>query len=229
MSMKKVRMKWGLIALCFVMAASFAGATSTCASLVTIDVGSIGSCTVAIGSYTYTFSNFQQQDTAFSTGSTADVFLTNVAVSGGEILLTFNPNEQAGGVTDIHFGYEVSVTNSAGAPVVGIFGSDLSIPMADTGTAITEEDCSNQPSFVDGSGCTTLGTLGVNQAGNLLISSNTYAGQSTIWVWKDLEITGSLGHDSAFTESLATPEPMTFSLMGVGLLGIGLLGRRLRK
>jgi hypothetical protein len=31
------------------------------------------------------------------------------------------------------------------------------------------------------------------------------------------------------TYSTAAPEPMTFSLMGVGLLGIGLIGRRLRK
>lgn len=225
--MKKTWISFGLVTLGFLMATSVASAT-TCLSdtdnnTASVDVTTIGSCTVTLNGNTYTFSNFSVEETA-GTG-TATIDLTNVTTSGDEIFLTFNPNEAAGGVTDEHFAYEING--------VGMNGADLSIGEAQTGTAITEENCGGLPTFSDGSNCTPnlfggTNNLGVNQSDNILSSSLNYTSSvSTVYVWKDLEVFGSLGHDSAFTESLsATPEPMTLSFVGLGLVGIGFLGRR---
>ncbi len=233
--MTKRALNYSILAVMFLGAMSLASA-STCASLVSggpIDVTSLDGCTVDIGSNIYTFSNFAYVAAGGNTSGWAglDLVQGGVSVVGNEISFNFNPNEQVGGVTDVHFQYQISG--------VGINGSSLAVTAADTGATISEENCTMNPSnnqvSLDGGNCGTgsnidLLNLSVAQSGPLT-ASGTFASQSEIWVWKDIEITTN-GHDSSFTEDVtasAVPEPMTMSLMGAGLLGLGLLGRRMRR
>lgn len=232
--MTKRALNFSILAVMFVAAMSVASASS-CASLVTggpIDVTLLDGCTVNIGTSVYTFSNFAYVAAGGSSAGWAGVDLVQngVSVVGDEINFNFNPNEQVGGVTDVHLQYQIS------GP--GLDGSSLAVTAADTGATISEENCTMNPSnnqgSLDGANCGTgnnidLLNLSVAQTGPLSAAGTFTAPQNEFWVWKDIEITTN-GHDSSFTEdAAAVPEPMTMSLMGAGLLGLGFLGRRMRR
>jgi hypothetical protein len=64
------------------------------------------------------------------------------------------------------------------------------------------------------------GSSSINNSVDVVVSESLSAGQIQSATGNVYEL---------ITYSTAAPEPMTFSLMGVGLLGMGLVGRRLRK
>jgi hypothetical protein len=171
----------------------------------------------------YIFDNFGAY-----TGADSIMQLTALALVGNEIVASFDPNEGVG-TNDVHLQFEVS----GGL----ILGADLALAAGDTLASISEANCSQNPSNDPALSGTTCGTnfLSPNlivstpdlNNGNPLSAKQIYAGgpESQVWVWKDALINTSSGHDSAFTESfiipsLNVPEPMQFSLVGLGLLAI---------
>jgi hypothetical protein len=172
----------------------------------------------------YVFDNFSAY-----TGADNIVQLTALAVVGNEIVASFDPQEGVG-TTDVHLQFEVS----GGL----ILGSDLALALGDTLASISEANCTQNPSndpALSGTTCGTnllkpnliVGTPDLNN-GNPISASQLYAGGpvTNVWVWKDILIATSGGHDSAFTESfvipsvMSVPEPIALSLTGLGLLAL---------
>ena len=231
--MRKNGLSLCLVTLCFLLASSVASASiADCNTLGTVNVLTIGSCTATLNGNTYTFSNFNDYVASGNSSSWTGLNMLGYTTSGDEIIMSFNPNQTGGGVTDVHLQYEVTGPD--------IVGGDLALAPADAGASISEENCTSNPSVnqttLDGTNCATspnpLLLLSVSTiTGPTSVPQTNFAAgaQSNVWVWKDILIT-AIGHDSSFNESLAaTPEPMTLSVVGIGLLGIGLLGRRVRR
>jgi hypothetical protein len=132
--------------------------------------------------------------------------------------IEFNPNlSYVGGVSsDLELEFQVV------GPVNGV-----SLSFNGTGTGfVNEVVCTTFMSLgfcgSDGNTGTLLATLNVT-SGNQTESA-IFAGQSEVWIYKD--INSGNAPFSEVSQAYSTPEPMTLSLMGAGLLGLGLLGRR---
>lgn len=159
-----------------------------------------------------TFSDFTYAFTPSVQPVTAVPYVLGLAgapytnVFGSEARLTFTVAPQYDWV-DLIMNYSVT-----GGGIIGISNSVA------PGGSITEYACTAPFS---GSSCpgTTLASLATNQ-------SATFAPQQTIYIHKDIQPPSALGGMSDFTDSVYTPEPMTFVLLGSGLLGVGLLRRR---
>jgi hypothetical protein len=109
----------------------------------------------------------------------------------------------------------------------GIQGIDLGFTATGGNVTITETACS--AAFVmdacpNGDLLATIGGQLTNTSGQF---SANFAPTSTVYIQKDIDL-GS-GTVTDFSDSVLTPEPMTFSMLGLGLLGIGLVGRRVRR
>ncbi len=213
-------------------------AAPTCASLVTasginvLSINGLGGCTVG----NLLFSNFQVSNASAGTG-TAEIDLTQngVSIAGSTIGLNFNPNlgfaTTGGTITDLHFSFTVTGgLIGAGLDNTNSINSSIN-ELACTGSSSTSGctapilwntvDASGQASQCIGSTASGNGFTGVCSWGG---------GQPTVNFFKDISIGDpSTSHNTSFTETFITPEPVTLSLMGFGLLGLGLMSRRLRK
>jgi hypothetical protein len=172
------------------------------------------SCTLG----SLTFSNFQYTlapPTGFE-NAPFQVLVNNIIPSGNDVVLGFNPDTASG--SDLQLEFQVTGV---------IQGVDLSYN-GNTG-AINEEVCLVYmqsgvcPTASDVNGPSTLSSLGVNPT-NQNAQLNFTTAQTSIWIFKD--IAAGAGFFSEVNQSFVVPEPMTFSLLGVGLLGLGLMGRR---
>ena len=242
--MRKSFISLCLMALCFIIMASTAGAVATCgvAPLGTGNVLTIGTCTIG----GLTFSNLQVINASSGVG-TAEVDLTTATLNAGVVDLNFNPNlgtgTIGGTINDLHFAFTVA----------GVVTGD-GITNSGTGSAIQEQACNVATGL--GGGCPSPGNLLWNtvsldgQTGSCIgnVASGTdvtngpcqfgslaqAAGPVQQWIFKDIGISNpATSHLSSFDETFggatSVPEPMTLTLMGMGLLGVGFLGRRLKK
>jgi hypothetical protein len=217
--------KFLMVTAAFALTAASALAVPACSTLIGQDVNPGGnttsiSCTVG----PLTFSNFQYSLAGGSGTPTIDLSGVYGPSAGPEppaglFGLNFNPN--LGGSTnptDLHFTFEVT-------------GPTLSAFLFNGGTAnsqIQERICNSAGVSISGS-CTgaQVGTDMVANGGQS--QSITFAPQTAIFVWKDINITSAtLDHMSSFDQAFGSPEPMTMSMMGLGLLGLGLIRRRFR-
>jgi hypothetical protein len=231
-----------MLVVLFLMAGSASAIPVTCSSLVTasgINVLAIGSCSEG----NYVFSNFAVSNASAGVG-TAEIDLTQGGATflGGVASLNFNPNlgfgTTGGTITDLHFSFTVTalvgLITGAGLDNSSSINSSINeincLTSSSTagcqGTQVWNTDAlSGQTTSCTGNTASITGGPG-GVAGNPCAYG---AGQSTVYVFKDISIGDpSTSHNTSFTETFV-PEPMTLSLMGLGLLGVGILGRRIRK
>ncbi len=210
-------------------------AAPTCASLVTasgvnvLTINGLGGCTVGND----LFSNFQVSNASAGTGTAEiDIVQGGVLFNGSTISINFNPNlgtaTTGGTITDLHFSFTVTGgligagldnTNSINSSINEIACTGTSSLSGCTAPIIWNTvDASGQASQCIGTTITGNGSTGVcNWGGN----------QAIVNFFKDISIGDpATSHNTSFTETFVTPEPVTLSLMGIGLLGVGLMSRR---
>lgn len=165
-----------------------------------------------------TFSNFSYTlapPTGFE-NAPFQILVNSLPASTNVVGLGFNPDTAAN--SDLQLEFQVTAPD--------ITGVQLSYN-GNTG-AINEEVCTLfMPTGVCGTaigvgGIASLGVSPTTQSAQL----NFTTAQTSIWVFKD--IAAGNGFFSEVNQGFVVPEPMTFSLLGVGLLGLGLMGRRRR-
>ena len=172
-----------------------------------------------------TFSNFNAVDAGNTSGLQVNLVDATFDAATGWVVLSFNPNMTLPN-EDMWFFYKVT-------------GSILELDLTNNGsgnTSIFERGCSS-PTTASGA-CSVAGTqLGktdlIASGGSATVFSGAFPVTSPVYVYKDIQTLQGTGttHLTSFSQSFHTPtvpEPVTFSLMGVGLLGLGLLRKRMR-
>jgi hypothetical protein len=166
------------------------------------------SCTEGI----YTFSNFVVTGNTVPTPVADFSVMTGSATSAATDTLDFGYSNITGTGADFLLTY--TITPGVGFASLAVGGS----------TTVSEILCS--VATVGGTcGGTELASLGVNTVPPSNVSSDTSTVTAAVTDYVSNDVTGG----SDLTNDVA-PEPVTFSLMGLGLLAIGFAGRkRLRK
>jgi hypothetical protein len=165
-----------------------------------------GSFSCSIGPYT--FSNFDIYGASIPS-PISNFSLTVTADAAGDLIIQSTNL----GADDVNLSFQISP---------GILGETLT---SGAGASVSEFICSSPGTIFthDNLGCTSV--ISTNPSWTSVNGSPSFssvAAAGTDYVFKDW----SGGSDVIET---LVPEPMTFSLLGLGLLGIGLAGRRLRK
>lgn len=212
---KAIALGFGVVMLASVAAAATACSSNLGADVTTLNAG--GGCTVSI----LTFSNFAV-GLAGGAGP-AQVFLSGVNDPGvGGSGLNFNPNLGLGHLTtDIHFVFEVTA-NSGLIDIISEYLANNGIGSGGIGERICDSAGVSLGGTCTGTQIATLTALSGQT------NSTTFAGQKSLWIWKDITISDpAVDHNSSFDQNFGStvPEPMTLSMMGLGLLGLGLISR----
>jgi hypothetical protein len=165
----------------------------------------VNTCTLDVGGYT--LSNFQADPIAGYNGTGMTPLTITDNVSGG--IVTFGITQGAN--QDVQFMYTI---------VPGVTTLTLGAP---SGPGSVNEGVCGVPMVLPNGSCSSSISTG-GTASNGALTTFAVASASEDFIFKDVNGV------SEFEQIIsAVPEPMTFSLMGVGLLGLGLFGRRLRK
>jgi hypothetical protein len=211
--MRKNLMGAGLLALCFLMAASIGFATPTCTQTAAggllaqgsgeLSPGSpngnvANSCSFTVDGLTY--SNFAYAIAGATTGNTnsLSVEIVSVTVVGSDVMIDLNPNmTQNGngqGIYDIHLAYEV--TGGAEGASITNGGSDSTIQETNctSGTAGNTSTCSTGTNVLWQATAASVGGSSTDTCGPG--SATTGTGNATcawgvpssnpVWVFKDI-------------------------------------------
>ena len=121
----------------------------------------------------------------------------------------------------------------------GLTGIDDSFQATPDGTGgnvtIDEVACAVPFTGSTGTSCpspasNTLASYSDTSTGQSVSDSETFASTSPVYIKKDIDIADATMSEFTNTQDGYVPEPMTFSLIGMGLVGLGFMGRRrLRK
>ena len=209
---------FALAAACLTSSMSMATPIPVCTDVGTINTNVLlmpmGSCTLG----GLTFSSFSVAPTPGST-----VILSSMGTGGTslgfQITTSYDPGPPPVSADTI---LEYTV---AGANITGVDNQNG----GQTNAIIEEKVCTNV--FSSAGVCSGTLLADFTTSGN---SSNsvTFAAQSTIYIFKDIQQNGANAFISSFVNShevSGVPEPASLSMMGLGLLGLGLVGRRKRK
>jgi hypothetical protein len=246
--MKRNLMGLALLALCFVMGASIASATTACSTRISpptdVNPGPVGEggsantanpnpssiiCTVG----TLTFSNFAYKADAGAL-ETLDLEGCQGNVTGcvpaaaGVYGISLNPNLSSPPTQDVALIFEVTSTT----PITSVTLVNSGTPIA----SVSETVCNG--AGLNG-GPTAAGELSNGTCVNPFLASfattaggtqtvNLSAPSTTIWVYKDIGV-NSGGTLSNFEQNFNTgsvPEPATMLLVGGVLCGIAAIRRR---
>ena len=176
------------------------------------------------------FSNFSYLlDAGSFSASPIDVSVESATLSGGEVNLEFDPDLAAsssmeledqvtGGLLGVDLAWNGSGTGFVNEVVCTVFTMTGICPSTDQLAILNVNSGGAVASAYNGGTSSTAGG----------IASVVFAApHSEVWIFKD--IGSGNAPFSEIEQSYLVPEPMTFSLLGVGLLGLGLVGRRRRK
>jgi hypothetical protein len=226
--MKRVLILAGALAVSSMIAAAAPCSDYTPGGNVNL-INAAGGCTVTTPNGDLTFNNFTVLSAGYN-GSVSPIPSPVVnlisATNGNPAVMSFNPNLTPNTFFDIHL--QFSVTGAAGVLI-----NTISMDGGSATGQIQENVCTAAQNINNGAcGASDLGTLTwlEGEGNNSLAITPT----QTIWIYKNIFIDPNdpTSHNSGFsqgftTESVAAiPEPMTFSMVGLGLLGLGILGRR---
>ncbi|HEY4362854.1 MAG TPA: PEP-CTERM sorting domain-containing protein [Bryobacteraceae bacterium] len=224
-----------LVGAAILTAASAMAIPSTCASLNGADLnpGSLGSqltSTVTNLSIDCTFNGLEFSNFAYNTASVSgtpsgwNITLVGESLINGYVALTFNPSlngqNTPNSVQDAHLTFSIGGTTFGALLFNGGPGP----------SNVGEKICvgATAPDSLTGN-CGADTVFGPMSANDNQTSTVAYGSQALVYVWKDIQVTSASGHNSSITEGFAVPEPMTFSMLGIGLLGLGLVRRKLQK
>lgn len=209
----KKAMKQFLLASMFAGLSSVAMAVPVC-STPTPNITSYtagGGCTVG----NLLFSNFVYTGSA-GEGPTA---LTSLTLTSGNIRLNMNPNQGNGGVAQNSI-LTFTVTGLDSALIIGTSSSNG----GNGSTSVRQVVCSGLIDALGNCGGTLL--QDVTNAGGTLTPTNSFAGENTVNVWRNIITPIGTAVTAATFDVQSTPEPMAFALMGSGLVGLALLRKR---
>jgi hypothetical protein len=163
------------------------------------------------------FSNFVYTALQVGEGPTA---LTSLVFTSGNVRFNLQPNQGNASIAQESF-LTFTVTALDGALIIGTSTSNG----GNGATSIRQVVCAGS---IDGLGNCTPGPAlqDVTNAGGTSTPTNSFAGQSTINVWRDLKTPAGTAITASTFDVQSTPEPMAFVLMGSGLVGLALFRKR---
>ena len=167
------------------------------------------------------FSNFALTSAAGSFGTTGPMSFVDITIADGTVLFDLNPNQgTSAGAQRARFTFSVAGLD----PSVLILGAS-SANGGSPATSIRQVVCTGSIDLLTG---TCSGTLlqDVTNAGGTATPTTSFAGVSSVNVWRDTITPQSTTITGASFDFQATPEPVAFVLMGTGLCALALVRSR---